>query len=413
MIGYSAGTISVTEWSTGGGGGLGPDVDFLLVSLTNYEVARTVSGTVEQVTDKDAVINRTTGATLYRDQQMQLSYIGAPGVPVVWSSSDEAVATVDSDGFVTHRTTGSTTITATVGAQSLQKVLILTVSTPLIAEGLVDYVAGSFAKSASDAVDDLLEGKSVVTALKLFTTQDHVTPAYVRNGDFWGASLGNALCAIIPWNTSGGPTRAGVAISDLHIIFAAHYQIGVGATVRFVLADNTVISRTLVSRKTHPLYTGSSTGFAHDLTVGLLDSSLPAEVVPVKILPADYQDYLPGLSAQRSIPALCLDQEEKGLVSDLISLSTWASFSYPHRVNWEKRNEFFETKIGGDSGNPAFLIVNGELVLLTVWTFGGAGHGTPINKEAAAIQTMMNQLGGNRTLVRADLSGFTNFAAAL
>lgn len=410
MIGYNSGTIKVTEWSTGGGGTSGPDVEFTLVSLTNYQVARTVSGTVEQITDKDAVVNRTTGTTLYRDQQMQLSYVGAPGVPTVWTSSDEAVATVDSDGFVTHLTTGTTIITATVGAQSLQKTLYLTAYTPSIVDELVDYVAGSLAKSASDAVDDLIEGKSATTALKLFTTQDHTTPTYVRNGDFWGASLGNALCAISPWNTSGGPTRAGVAISDLHIIFAAHYQIGLGATVRFVLADNTVVSRTLVSRKTHPEYTGSSTGYAHDLTVGLLDSPLPAGVIPVKIPPDDYQDYLPGLSSQRSLPALCLDQEEKGLVTDLVGLTARASFSYANRVNWEKRAEFYESKISGDSGNPAFLLVNGELVLLTVWTFGGAGSGTSVLADAAAIQIMMNQLGGNRTLARADLSGFTNFA---
>lgn len=254
MIGYNSGTIKVTEWSTGGGGAPGPDVDFTLASLSNYEVARTVSGTVEQVTDKDAIVNRTVGATIYRDQQMQLSYLGAPGVAIVWTSSDEAVATVDSDGFVTHLTTGTTTITATAGAQSLQKTLNLTVSAPAISDELVDYVAGSLAKSASDAIDDLLEGKSATAALKIFTTQDHATPTYVRNGDFWGASLGSALCSISPWNTSGGPTRAGVAISDLHILFAAHYQIGVGATVRFVLADNTVVSRTLASRKTHPEY---------------------------------------------------------------------------------------------------------------------------------------------------------------
>ena len=75
-----------------------------------------------------------------------------------------------------------------------------------------------------------------------------------------------------------------------------------------------------------------------------------------------------------------------------------------------KRRIFHESKIKGDSGNPAFLIFNGKLVLMTVWTFGGAGGGTPIAKHIADINDMIatadTQAGvtTNYTVTEADFS---------
>ncbi|MEN9841224.1 MAG: hypothetical protein RL376_1024, partial [Verrucomicrobiota bacterium] len=70
---------------------------------------------------------------------------------------------------------------------------------------------------------------------------------------------------------------------------------------------------------------------------------------------------------------------------------------------------FYEEKIGGDSGNPAFLIINGQLVLLTCWTYGGGGSGTSVHNQKAAINTLMTTLGGGYQLTPVDLSAFPSY----
>jgi len=62
--------------------------------------------------------------------------------------------------------------------------------------------------------------------------------------------------------------------------------------------------------------------------------------------------------------------------------------------------------MNGDSGNPMFIIVNDQPVLLTVWTSGGPGRGTSVTAFKDDINGMMNDLGGGYQLEEIDLSGF-------
>jgi hypothetical protein len=108
-------------------------------------------------------------------------------------------------------------------------------------------------------------------------------------------------------------------------------------------------------------------------------------------------------------PALGLDQEEKALIIDFL---TSGSFRTPINAN---RLIFNESKISGDSGNPAFLIVNGELVLITVWTYGGPGSGTPVAEHIAALNQMIADADAQAgvstgyTVTEADFSAWPNF----
>jgi hypothetical protein len=182
------------------------------------------------------------------------------------------------------------------------------------------------------------------------------------------------LTAISPWNSSGGGNRAGTAITPRHIIYASHYKIPVGATVRFVTNDNEVVERNVVN-----IQSISST----DITIGTLDSNLPSTIKPVKFLPPDWSKYMAfdknlkyGENAyllKPRIPALCLDQEEKALIADVMGFTGGqATFTLPADV---KMRQFNEQIVVGDSGNPSFFIIDNELVLITVWTFGGYGSG--------------------------------------
>jgi hypothetical protein len=143
----------------------------------------------------------------------------------------------------------------------------------------------------------------------------------------------------------------------------------------------------------------------NDTRIGVLDSDVPETVTFAKVLPDNWIDYIPSIAF--AVPTLYTDQQEKALVShldkDLSASLIW--FSVPAET-YTSRLALYETVVGGDSGNPIFLIINNELVLLTCWYYGGSGGGPNILTNKAAINAAMTTLGGGYQLTEIDLSEF-------
>lgn len=376
---------------------------FQFISLKATATPRvTVPGTTSTLVDRDANLSRDTGATTVTDYAMQLSSLGGvSGYEITWESSNPAVATVDSSGRVTHVSNGSCVITASARGQSISRSITLSTATGQVVDTVTSYVTGSLARNICDAVDTRLAGKSAATALRIFTTQNHATQTYVRNPSLWCADLD--LTCNSPWNSHLGAAMAGTLVSPLHPVFAWHFQPSVNSVIRFVKMDGTVVNRTLVNKLNLP---GAS--LSKDITVGLLDSPVPEGVTFAKILPENWATKIPALSHNRGVAAFALDQEEKGLVRDWVVESAGLSsgFASPTDVT---RLGFYESIIGGDSGNPAFLIIDNQLVLLTVWTYGGGGSGTSVRACKNEINAAMTALGGGYQLTEVDLSAFPSY----
>jgi hypothetical protein len=298
---------------------------------------------------------------------------------------------------------GTATITLRTGSNYYSQVVTVAASSGGNTDTITGFLPGSLSAHLVAQTDPQLTGKTAAEALPIFTTQNHVAATYVRNPGCWAAPYVSALTAISPWNSHGGNQLAGILISPRHVLFATHYAAGVGAVMRWVKADGTVVERTITARATVTV-TGN---YYPDLTVGLLDSDVPAGIDYARVLPANWANYLPSVNTiALKPPALCLDQEEKALQSDLAALNTMAQFMRPAAA---LRAAFYEDKIGGDSSNPACLIVNGQLVVLTCWTFGGGGSGTSVVDKRSAVDAIMTSLGGGYTTTAVDLSGFTSY----
>lgn len=259
---------------------------------------------------------------------------------------------------------------------------------------------------------------------KVFTTQDHENSIYVRNNNCWGYNFD--WSGVSPWNSFDQVRRAGVLISPRHILFAQHYPIPIGTTLRFITNDNQVVNKTLINTE-NVIFSNDIESISTDLTVGLLDSDVPNSIKYYKILDSDRTG---RLSTNTTIfPIAYFDQEEKLLIGKLnggmfpindeipqaflaiyVFIKRFFDFSsalYPNYYN--KFLEFYETVIEGDSGNPFFFIINDEPVLLTL-AFGKPSEHSTVGVGTSRVKDGINQamlnLGGGYQLSLYDTSSY-------
>ena len=295
-----------------------------------------------------------------------------------------------------------------------------------------EFGTGSARYAAIAGIDTNL-ALPAITAI--YSVTNHYTAQYVRNPACWAAGLDLTCVAVFNSDAFAThtnpccpyfiPTRkAGTLISPRHIVFTDHYAIAKGATIRFVAKDNTVISRVLVdsmdvsNRLTVVDVLGRTNIISRgtDLRIGLLDSDVPTnQVAFARVLPSNYTNYFPhSLNAigSNAIPSLCLDQEEHAEVADIQAVSTGpmdiGTIVFRTPTNPMEQHFYGNGRVSGDSGQPAFLVINGQLVIVTVWTSGGPGAGNFIH-DCDAINSVMSQLGGGYRLTPIDLGGFKTY----
>lgn len=268
-----------------------------------------------------------------------------------------------------------------------------------IYDELISYVSGSLSRHVVDSMTTLVGGKTVADK-PVYTAQDHATPLYLRNSESWVSTLD--LTAISPWNSRGGANRAGTAITPRHVLLAEHYPLSTTDTIRFVAADNTVVTRTVSGSVT------VSTSGA-DTRVLLLDSDLPASITPLKFLPDNLYDYLPSIQIW-PVPVIAFDAQENAITKSTNPIR-WTPSSiggeFVNAIN-EPFSRLTEPIVTGDSGNPILLAINGEAALLSHWsapTLGPVYH-----KLLTEIATALTTLGGGHSLSTVDLSSFTDYS---
>lgn len=327
----------------------------------------------------------------------------------VFESLDPDIGTVDQYGVVTRVGSGLARILYTTGGFTGRALVACGQSDSGTVDIFTGWVADTFGERCTTYLDGLLAGKNPATDKALFTTQNHGTKTYVRNPSCWLAEVAAGLTCISPWNSAGGVLQAGTAVTDQHIVLAPHFIYGLGTIVRFVDEYGNVAERSVVGRAIHPDYVP----YYPDLAICTLNAPLPESIVPCKVLPPNWGNYLVNYVPGR-LPCFVLDQEEKASARDVDFLADPISFRKP--VN-AQRLAFYEDIIPGDSGNPAFILADdGTLILTTVFTYGDAGSGTSVaafredlNAMIAAADAQAG-LDTGREVETYDLSGYPDFS---
>jgi hypothetical protein len=248
----------------------------------------------------------------------------------------------------------------------------------------------------------LINGKST----DVYSTLNYSLPNFIRNTNFWGASV-DLTCAAVTNSSDSYGRRGATLITRKHFICAEHYQIPVGQTIKWVTADNTIISRTVTAL----------TRISNDLEIGTLDSEVPSSIGFAKMLPSNWRGKVGDPYGSTTIngvtvywtshfPTFFFNQYAEACVADLNETTNFTILSF-HETSVTEHSEFFPTWegpiISGDSGQPCFLLINGDPVLLTTWF--GAGGGVDFSQYLTQINAYITPY----SVTQADLSAFNTY----
>lgn len=180
--------------------------------------------------------------------------------------------------------------------------------------------------------------------------------------------------------------RTVTLISPRHVVMAKHFQRPVRSGIVFHDRNGKIHVRTLVSAMSVP---------DADFAVGVLDRDVPVKFY--KVLPPrmDYPTWLGGALA------IVTDQDARLFVHRITIRANVVLFSKVDEIHRSHRTEF----LAGDSGNPSFLLIRGEPVLIETHSIGGTGAGTFISHPAmfTQINRIMRLLPGDYQLTTANL----------
>ena len=199
---------------------------------------------------------------------------------------------------------------------------------------------------------------------------------FPTNSNFWLKDV-DVSCAS-PWNDECGAQRAGTLISRRHIIFAKHFPLWKGCRVLFADQQGGVCPCRVEATKALEKC---------DIVIGLLDYEVTPSIRPAKILPDDYARYI---GDGKGLPIVTFNQKEQVLLSEVKSIKT--NFVFNAASTNATRKAFGGKMVVGDSGNPAFLLIGNEAILLYCLHTGGVGHGPFVFHYRKEIQKAMDEL---------------------
>ena len=274
----------------------------------------------------------------------------------------------------------------------------------------------SLAKHASSQVNENITSAMTVTAnasmLTSFTDPNGVLEGggfnaprsesfWAKDIDFTSVSVWNNRGAILPSETLVDyRLRGATAITKRHIIMAKHYKLETSDVVYFVDPDGTWVSRIILAIADHA---------SKDITVGILNEELPDNISFSKVAPSnineffkrDYLDFITeyyepivaGFDFEKKLTLMLLTTANSLTLKETVYSSSPSSLPEPY-------DNLAEAIIGGDSGNPLFIIIGGEAILLTSYfnTVKGPSYANYISDINDLIAAADNTASANTSL---------------
>ena len=245
------------------------------------------------------------------------------------------------------------------------------------------------------------------TSKNIFSTKVNSTSTpWARNTDIWSSKGATPIdwtgVAAYVYNSSNPnyfpSSRIATLISPRHFLAASHWQPNPGEILSFIDAEGNQVLRTVVAHQ----YLGN------DLTVGVLDADVPSTItyyplIASSTLAAKTQTLEPG---DMDLTIVAFNQTPRLVVRDVYSILNVYNQTSHFPYTSGPFSQFSQDTIGGDSGSPAFILIDGKPVLLTAYT--GPGGGPAYGNYISQINSAMTALGGGYQVTQYDASCFSN-----
>jgi hypothetical protein len=259
----------------------------------------------------------------------------------------------------------------------------------------------SYKEIYSRDIDTAIAGLTANSSAKqVFSSKSPsaTTPAFTRSTTCWAKNIdtspqsiwNNNAASTAPFN-AGGYGGSGTLISPRHIVYANHFRFYNGTTFVFVDMNNNCYTRTL----SDSAQVGST-----DIQIGLLNSDI-TNVSFAKILDINIANQT---NANFRLPAFFMDQDRNALVGEYYLNGAGGVCQSP--TDSAQRTNFYETPVGGDSGNPICLIYENKIIL--TFTFLSPTIGPSLSYYINDINSTMTTLGGGYTATTFGINDLAN-----
>jgi hypothetical protein len=425
-------------------------------------------GATSSVADKDRVFTRQSGAESVSDFLVTplanvSEFQAAPTFTATASNTSVFAIQSQADGFLAvYGEDGTTAIQVRTQAGETQSVKLTAAEfVSATVDQFSSWATGSLARHIWDQTTSRLAGKTAIAPVNVAQPGALWAPAYtlsyrssdlinmfsswpgnthvvgtglapghknpdgpwVRSTNHWLADVD--LTCVSGWNSRVGVIRA-TMVSPEHWVCCKHgWEPSTGDVLRFIGRSAGPGQPEQVSVHTVTA-TQNLPGQFVDVRVGRISPALPQYISFAKVLPKNCREKLPGFDLNSVIPSVKFNQDMQALVAGTIyprlpTDRSWATSNQFLTGELQPLQEFTNPIRFLDSGNPTFVLINGQAVLVSVHTsptggaFLSAAAEVQYLGEAVqppiydAINTAMTGLGGGHQLTDVDLSGFPTY----
>ena len=191
--------------------------------------------------------------------------------------------------------------------------------------------------------------------------RNHIFDAYVSETSpdvAWSRSWMKVIdFSGVAWDSP----RTLTLVSPRHALMARHYQRKVGSRVTFHDRRGRPVTRKISGIE----------NLIHDIAVVILDENVPVTVKAYRLLPPG-DNYSGLLRGSHTLITAWAKGERKVRIHSIFSVHA-GLVTFVDAATLPAK--YFDPLIAGDSGNPSFLWLNNEPVLIETHTYGGSGRG--------------------------------------
>lgn len=341
-------------------------------------------GTLESGSSNGLQYERQVNSEYTQNAVVELAGFGGD---VYYSVLDTSVAAVDTSGNITliSGTQAATMVFADAGGARFGGIVSLENQSGSVFYDTdsLEYVSGSAADRALGISETLLsfdnsdENKQVFLSVPTTVTSGSTV---VRNPSNMLTATGHDITGI-----AANRLQTATAITPIHAAGNLHYPLSIGSELAFVGEDNSVYTRTVVARISHPdsaTSWGEVAGLGRDIALYRLDLPLPAEITPLKVfddsLPAywssqsDISTYF--MAEARQPKTFWIDQNRNIRSFRFVQHSTESS-TRPLWTQDTDSTDWGGLAVIGDSSSFCGIAIGGELVFTGGLTFSsGTGY---------------------------------------